>query len=114
MEYTYGKIMLEDENIETLEGWTDDTEMAFSIMDSRFDYLWNYNFDGGKIRFIDRLYNDFKGEEQDNTYKDREKKGTLELEFDNFTEAFEWMINTAAETEDDWYDWVAKRVEKGE
>lgn len=109
MEYEYGNIMLEDGDIESLDEWSNDKEMAFKIMDWKFDYLWDDS--GDQIHFIDRLYD---SRIEDEMTEEREANGTLELWFDNFTDVFKWIVEHSAGSDDEWYDWVKERIEKGE
>ena len=109
MNWEYGKVMLKQEDIESLDDWSDDKEMAFRIMDRDFDYLWDDS--GDEIHFIDRLYD---SQIEDSMTEKRRQDDELELWFDNFTDVFKWIINNSAWTDDEWYDWVRERIEKGE
>lgn len=82
MNWEYGKAMLEDEQIESLDDWSDDKEYVYSIMDRKFDYLWWEDEKG--IHFEDRLYS--AGISDD--WKDKDE---LRLDFKNLDEAIEWI-----------------------
>lgn len=110
MEYEYGNIMLEDGDIESLDEWSDDKEVASSIMDRVFDYLWDYS--NGKIHYIDRLYD--SGIE-DSMTESRRESGELELWFNNFTEVFKWIRKRADEKgKGKWSSWIDERIKRGE
>ena len=86
MEWSYGKVMLEQGDISSLEEWSDEKEYCYSIMDCKFDYMWD--FENG-IYFIDRLYSEFKLNPNapiDDVTKHRIEIGEVELWFDNFDE----------------------------
>ena len=105
--WEYGQKMLEQNDIESLDEWSDDKEMAYSIMDRKFDYLWSE--DCGRIHFINRLY---ACGYSDELKENRGKEGALELWFDNYDEVFLWII--ARSTESDkwwkWWYWMKKRI----
>lgn len=93
MEWEYGKIMLDEGYIKSLDYWSDDKEYCYSTMDREFDYLWWEDEEG--IHFIDRLYHDYFYDEQiinnDNWIKERRKNNELELCFKDFKEVKEWI-----------------------
>ena len=105
MIYHYGEQMLKQGDIDSLDDWDLDKEMAFRIMDSQFDYLWEMK--DGKIIFTDRLWS---FGEIDDMGRIREKEGTLKLEFLSFEDVFRWIINHTVGHEDDWYDWIVARL----
>ena len=82
MNWEYGKTMLEDGQIESLDDWSDDKEYIYSIMDRKFDYLWWEDEKG--IHFEDRLYSA-------GIFDDWKDKDELRLDFKNFDEAIEWI-----------------------
>lgn len=93
--WPYGEEMLEQGDIESLDEWSDDKEFCCSIMDEKFDYLWD--FENG-IHFIDRLYSDFKDYPdfsasfvKDKTMIERIEKNEAELWFNNFDEVKQWI-----------------------
>ena len=87
MKWEYGMQMLEQGDIQSAEEWSDDKEMALSIMDQHFDYRWQ--FDNGKIKFIDALYDSSMNDE---TVEQRKKNGTAVMVFDNFEDVFRWIL----------------------
>ena len=82
MNWEYGKAMLKDGQIESLDDWSDDKEYVYSIMDRKYDYLWWEDEKG--IHFEDRLYS--AGISDD--WKDKDE---LRLDFKNLDEAIEWI-----------------------
>ena len=89
--WTYGKMMVDQEDIASLDDWSDDKEYCFSVMDQKLDYLWSIQ--DGKIHFIDRLYSDYKNNPitfadyaKDQTMMERIKHNEAELWFDNYDE----------------------------
>lgn len=103
--WEYGQKKLEQEDIESLEEWSDDKEMAYSIMDREFDYLWWEVC--GKIYFKDRLYS---CGERDSTVDIRERNGELELSFKTYDEVFKWIIDHSQESDDEWWGWMKERI----
>lgn len=93
--WEYGNTMLEQGDIASLEEWSDDKEYCCSIMDQEFDYLWDFS---KGIHFIDRLYSDYKDNPniytdylEDNTMRERIKKGETELWFNSFDEVKQFI-----------------------
>ena len=95
MDWEYGKLMLEQEDIESLDNWSDDKEYVYSTMDRKFDYLWWEDEKG--IHFIDRLWHDYGWNKEllesfeDKTIRERMKTNELELHFKTFEEVKEWI-----------------------
>ncbi len=87
--WMYGEVMLEQEDIESLDDWSDQKEYVYSTMDERFDYLWNEDENG--IHFIDRLRGTGYYDPEDEMGNEREANGTLELHFKNLDEVEEWI-----------------------
>lgn len=87
--WMYGEAMLEQEDIESLDDWSDQKEYVYSTMDERFDYLWNEDENG--IHFIDRLRGTGYYDPEDEMGNEREANGTLELHFKNLDEVEEWI-----------------------
>lgn len=87
--WLYGETMLKQEDIESLDDWSDQKEYVYSTMDERFDYLWNEDENG--IHFIDRLRGVGYYDPDDETGNEREANGTLELHFKNLNEVEEWI-----------------------
>lgn len=104
MEWEYGKIMYEQEDINSMEEWSDDKEMACSIMDRKFDYLWDFS---KGIRFIDRLYSD--GDMDDDMVINRLARNEAEMTFDDFKAVFNWIIDHS-KGDEEYLDWMRKRV----
>ncbi len=86
MEWEYGKMLLKDKQIESLDNWSDDKEYAYSIMDKQFDYLWWEDEEG--IHFIDRLYHDGI---VDCLTKKRKREYELQLDFKNVNNVIKWI-----------------------
>lgn len=86
MNWEYGKAMLEEGAIKSLDIWSDDREYVYSTMDKRFDYLWAEDEEG--IHFIDRLYHDGIA---DNLVDIRKKANELELHFKTIEDAKNWI-----------------------
>lgn len=103
--YPYGTRMLEQGDIESLDNWNVDKEMAFNIMDNQFDYLWR--IEGDKIIFTDRLWS--CGEEDDLS-KTREDNETLELTFNSFDEVFKWIKEHSNRNDCIYYSWINGRL----
>ena len=87
--WMYGEAMLEQEDIESLDDWSDQKEYVYSTMDERFDYLWNEDENG--IHFIDRLRGTGYYDPEDEMGNEREANGTLELHFKNLDEVEQWI-----------------------
>lgn len=93
MKWSYGKIMLEQGDIASLDEWSDDKEYCCSIMDQRLDYLWVL---GKGIHFIDRLYSDYKLNPNawiDDTTRHRIETGEAELWFDDFDSVKKFIVS---------------------
>ena len=82
MNWEYGKAMLEDEQIESLDDWSDKKEYVYSTMDRKFDYLWWEDEKG--VHFEDRLYSAGISDDWKN-------KDELRLDFKNLDEVIEWI-----------------------
>ena len=82
MEWEYGKMLLKDKQIESLDNWSDKKEYVYSTMDRKYDYLWWEDEKG--IHFEDRLYS--AGISDD--WKDKDE---LRLDFKNLDEVIEWI-----------------------
>lgn len=93
MEWEYGKVMVDEGYIKSLNDWCDDKEDIYKIMDRKFDYLWWEDEKG--IHFIDRLYYAFSVDEEvmngDKRIKERKENNELELCFKTIKEAKEWL-----------------------
>ena len=91
MEWEYGKMLLKEEQIESLDNWSDDKEYAYSIMDRKYDYLWWEDEKG--IHFIDRLYHDYGNQyiNEDELLKKRKEANELELHFKTIEKVIEWL-----------------------
>lgn len=95
MDWEYGKMMLDQGDIESLDEWSDDKEYCCSIMDYKFDYLWDFS---NGIHFIDRLYSAYKENPDifskyldDITLQERIKNNEAELRFNNFADVREFI-----------------------
>ena len=88
MIWEYGKLMLEQEDIDSLDNWSDEKEFAYSTMDRKFDYLWSEHNKG--IWFIDRLY--ASGMSDELTEKKKENNELI-LYFNNIFDVMRWIIN---------------------
>ena len=107
MKWEYGMQMLEQGDIQSAKEWSDDKEMALSIMDQHFDYRWQ--FDNGKIKFIDALYDSSMNDE---TVEQRKKNGTAVMVFDNFEDVFRWILKESKGRT--WYGKaIENRLQKG-
>lgn len=108
-DWVYGKQLLRDGVIETLEGWDDDTEMALCIMDGDFDYLWDFKngHETKEIYFIDRMYSDGLSDE---TTEWRRENNELELHFIDWTEVFKWIASQPVDIDDDYWEWIKERL----
>lgn len=89
MNWEYGKFMLDEGYIKSLNEWSDDKEYVYKTMDENFDYLWWEDEEG--IHFIDRLYHDYFYDEEDEWIKERKENNELELCFKTIKEAKEWL-----------------------
>ena len=87
--WLYGETMLEQEDIDSLDNWSDQKEYVYSTMDEDFDYLWNEDENG--IHFIDRLRGTGVYDPEDEVGNEREKDGTVELHFKNLDEVERWI-----------------------
>ena len=102
--WEYGKMLLEDDQIESLDNWSKEKDEALYIMDNDFDYLW-YEDEKG-IHFIDRLWHDYGWNKEllesfeDKTIRERMKTNELELHFKTINEIFEWIDNKNKERND--------------
>ena len=56
MEWTYGKAMVEQGDLESLDTWNDKKEIIYSFFDKVLDYLWIDGAFDGEVTFIDRCY----------------------------------------------------------
>lgn len=107
MKWDYGEIMYDQEDIQSMDKWSDDKEMAFKIMDSWFDYLWR--IEDGKIKFTDKLKDSVIN---DKVLQKREQNGTDELVFDTFEDVFKYILKISKGHE--WYvKAVERRLQKG-
>ena len=89
-DYPYGKSLVEDEIIDSLDDWNREKEYL-KIADQELDYLWKLNNDG-TISLIDRAYSDGI---EDETTQIRRQNNELELTFDNFPQIINWSIKKA-------------------
>lgn len=87
--WPYGEVMLEQEDIESLDDWSDQKEYVYSTMDQIFDYLWYEDKNG--IHFIDRIRGTGYYDPEDETGNEREQNGTLKLHFKNLDEVEKWI-----------------------
>jgi len=93
--WEYGRAMLKQGDISSLEEWTNDKEYCCSVMDKEYDYLWDFN---KGIHFIDRLYSEYKDKPNinkeyidDETMKKRIEKNEAELWFNDFNEVKQFI-----------------------
>lgn len=84
-DWEYGKAMLEQDSIASLDEWSNDKEKACSIMDERLDYHWDFS---NGIRFIDKLY---ESGIIDNEVQARIDRNEAEMFFDSFEDVFAWI-----------------------
>ena len=89
MNWEYGKAMLKDGQIESLDNWSDEKEYVYSTMDRQFDYLWWEDEKG--IHFIDRVYHDYGDKNKDITFIERKLANELELHFETLKDAKNWL-----------------------
>lgn len=87
--WMYGEAMLEQEDIESLDDWSDQKEYVYSTMDNKFDYMWREDENG--IHFVDRVRGTGVYDPGDETGNRREADGTLELHFNNLDEVEQWI-----------------------
>lgn len=87
--WMYGEEMLEQEDIESLDDWSDQKEFVYSTMDYEFDYLWDEDENG--IHFVDRVRGIGVNNPDDELGNRREADGTLELHFKNLDEVEQWL-----------------------
>lgn len=87
--WSYGEKMLEQNDIESLDDWSDQKEYVYSTMDLMFDYLWNTDENG--IHFLDRVRGTGIYDSEDEMGNQREQEGTLELHFKNLNEVEQWI-----------------------
>lgn len=92
MKWEYGKALLGDDQLDSLNNWSDDKEYIYSTMDKKFDYLWWEDKEG--IHFIDRLYHDYGNQyiNEDELLKNRKEANELELHFKTIEEVKKWLI----------------------
>lgn len=105
MKWNYGEEMLHDEAIGSLDEWSDDKEMAFSVMDQVFDYLW-YIDDENVISFVDRGFSDGN---MDQIAENKMRLGIATLQFVTFEDIFEWILSESRGDED-YYEWMKRRL----
>ena len=86
MYWEYGREMLKQGDIDSLKKWSTDKEVACSIMDRRFDYLWDFS---KGIRFTDRAYS---AGIRDVVTIWRSERSELDMRFKNFAEVFKWIL----------------------
>lgn len=103
MEWSYGKLMYEQEDIKSMDEWSDDKEMTCKIMDEKFDYMWDFS---NGIRFIDRLYSSGVC---DDTVKMRVANNEANMTFENFAEVFKWIISHSKGNEE-YLQWMNNRI----
>lgn len=101
MKWEYGMQMLEQGDIQSLDEWSDDKEIAISVMDEHFDYRWQ--FENGKIKFTDSLYDSSM---TDGTVEQRKKDGTAVMVFDSIEDVLRWILK-----ESKGHIWCAKAIE---
>lgn len=91
MNWEYGKTMLDEQAIKSLDDWSDDKEYVYSTMDRKFDYLWAEDEEG--IHFVDRLYHDYgdKYIDKDELLKERKEANELELHFKTIKAVKIWI-----------------------
>lgn len=87
--WRYGKTMLEQEDIESLNNWSDQKEYVYSTMDQIFDYLWHEDEKG--IHFVDRIRGTGIYDSEDEIGNQRERNRTLKLHFKNLDEVEQWI-----------------------
>ena len=99
MNWEYGKAMLKDGQIESLDNWSDEKEYVYNTMDRQFDYLWWEDEKG--IHFIDRLYHDYGNQyiNEDELLKKRKEANELELHFKTVEEVKNWIIKKGVNKE---------------
>ena len=102
MTWKYGKEMLEDEMIANMSEWSDDKEVAYSVMDTYYDYLWYFE-DG--IKFVDRLY---AFNDPDDLTLSRMECNEAVLEFDSFEDLFRWILK--ANYDGEYRKWIERRM----
>lgn len=88
MVWEYGKQMVNDGVLLSLDNWSDEKEEVISKMDTILDYLWYEDKKG--IHFIDRAY---AIGITDNMINKRLETNEIELCFKNISEAHEWLNN---------------------
>ena len=98
MNWEYGKAMLEDEQVESLDGWSDKKEFVYKTMDREFDYLWYEDEEG--FHFIDRIWSDYGTDESsyakeliatDELIAERNRDDELEMHFATIDDVIEWL-----------------------
>ena len=89
MDWEYGKLMLEQGDIDSLDEWSDDKEYVLGTMDQEYDYLWREDDEG--IHFVDKLFSDFGNIIGDTTMEKRRETNELILHFKNYKEAIDWI-----------------------
>lgn len=89
MDWKYGRLMLEQGDIDSLDEWSDDKEYVLGTMDQEYDYLWREDDEG--IHFVDKLFSDFGNIIGDTTMEKRRETNELILHFKNYKEAIDWI-----------------------
>ena len=118
--WEYGQLMLNQGDIDSLDEWSTDKEMVGQICDRIFDYLWNFN---GKIRLIDRLFDEFYQdgiftEESYLEYKEAYgdaccRREDCVLDFNSFEELWEFFLKKLKRMGEEYaaeHKWIRERL----
>lgn len=89
MNWEYGKAMLKDGQIESLDNWSDLKEEIISKMDNYYDYVWWEDKNG--FYFVDRFYYDYGDWDTDECVEQRRKNNELKMCFKTIEEVKEWI-----------------------
>jgi hypothetical protein len=89
MNWEYGKAMLKDGQIESLDNWSDLKEEVISKMDNYYDYVWWEDKNG--FYFVDRFYYDYGDWITSGYVEQRRKNNELKMYFKTIEEVKEWI-----------------------
>ena len=89
MNWEYGKHLVDIEELESLNDWSDLKEEVISKMDNYYDYVcWE---DKNGFYFVDRFYYDYGDFVRDKYVEQRRKNNELKMHFKTIEEVKEWI-----------------------
>ena len=110
MKWEYGCEMRADGQLDSLDDWSDDKEVACSIMDEEFDYLWDFK---NGIHFVDRIYSDYQNgaDINDEEMFTRMEKHEADMVFSSFEDVYRWILKHGYTG--GYSNWIRRRVLNG-